>query len=256
MPAARWLLLLLCWAEAVPAVEHWERPQRLARIFEAVALPVEHGDDKPQIRKWQQPVRVWIDHRVGDRALHERLTSMHLRHLRVITGLDIALVPAREQASLVLVFSRAERWAQDLAREMGPEAVNHIQGAVCMGGIRSRGGVIHSAAVVIPVDQARMHGKLVACIVEELTQVLGLGNDSELAWPSIFNDRSPDVLLTALDYSLLRILYDPRIEPGLDAAGLGDLLPAVIADLQRRGLVGEARAAVRGAELRALLNAE
>ncbi|NVK43465.1 MAG: DUF2927 domain-containing protein [Oceanospirillaceae bacterium] len=251
--SARWLLLFALLSWPAVASERWQQPQRLAQIFAAVALTVEHGDGPAQIRKWQQPVRVWIDHRVGDRVLHERLTDMHLRHLGAITGLDIARVGVRERANLVLVFTRADRWAEDLARELGPGAVRYMHGAVCMGGLHSQKGVIRSAAAVIPVDQARMHGKLVACIVEELTQALGLANDSELAYPSVFNDLSPDDLLTDLDCSLLRILYDPRVAPGLNADALGHLLPDIIDDLRRQDLYRRALSDARHSELRGLL---
>ena len=54
-----------------------------------------------------------------------------------------------------------------------------------------------------------------ACVVEELTQVLGLPNDSDAVKPSIFNDQSRYFELTDHDRRMLKVLYDPRITPGM-----------------------------------------
>ncbi len=56
-----------------------------------------------------------------------------------------------------------------------------------------------------------------SCIHEELAQGLGLANDSPTARPSIFNDDEEFALLTTHDELLLRILYDRRLSPGMEA---------------------------------------
>lgn len=54
-----------------------------------------------------------------------------------------------------------------------------------------------------------------SCIHEELAQGMGLANDSPQARPSVFNDDEEFALLTTHDEMLLRILYDPRLRPGM-----------------------------------------
>lgn len=54
-----------------------------------------------------------------------------------------------------------------------------------------------------------------ACIEEELAQVMGTMNDHDQVRPSVFNDDQEFALLTEHDMALLRLLYDPRIEPGM-----------------------------------------
>lgn len=54
-----------------------------------------------------------------------------------------------------------------------------------------------------------------SCVHEELAQGLGLANDSRTARPSIFNDDDEFALLTDHDELLLRMLYDPRLSPGM-----------------------------------------
>ena len=57
-----------------------------------------------------------------------------------------------------------------------------------------------------------------SCVHEELTQGLGLPNDSPRARPSIFNDDEEFALLTDHDELLLRILYNRDLRPGMSAA--------------------------------------
>lgn len=54
-----------------------------------------------------------------------------------------------------------------------------------------------------------------SCIHEEIAHGLGLPNDSPDARPSIFNDDDEFALLTTHDEILLKMLYDPRLKPGM-----------------------------------------
>ncbi|WP_372574231.1 DUF2927 domain-containing protein [Ruegeria jejuensis] len=56
-----------------------------------------------------------------------------------------------------------------------------------------------------------------SCIHEEISQGLGLPNDSPAARPSIFNDDDEFALLTSHDEKLLTMLYDPRLRQGMTA---------------------------------------
>ncbi|TDK41430.1 DUF2927 domain-containing protein [Antarcticimicrobium luteum] len=56
-----------------------------------------------------------------------------------------------------------------------------------------------------------------SCVHEEIAQGLGLPNDSPEARPSIFNDDDEFALLTNHDELLLKMLYDPRLRPGMTA---------------------------------------
>ncbi|MEP0563977.1 MAG: DUF2927 domain-containing protein, partial [Paracoccaceae bacterium] len=56
-----------------------------------------------------------------------------------------------------------------------------------------------------------------SCVHEEIAQGLGLANDSAEARPSIFNDDDEFGRLTTLDEMMLKMLYDPRLKPGMEA---------------------------------------
>ena len=72
-----------------------------------------------------------------------------------------------------------------------------------------------SAIILIKSEHKNLMRK--SCIHEEMAQALGLSNDSKFAKPSIFNDDEEFALLTNHDENLLKILYDNRLQPGMDA---------------------------------------
>jgi len=68
-----------------------------------------------------------------------------------------------------------------------------------------------------------------ACLHEEIVQALGLANDHPDVRPSIFNDDGEFALLTEHDEHLLRILYDPRLEPGMTAVQARPIVRRIVA---------------------------
>lgn len=70
-----------------------------------------------------------------------------------------------------------------------------------------------------------------SCFHEELAQGMGLANDSPAARPSIFNDDEEFALLTRHDEFLLRILYDPRLTPGMTEAEARPIVTTIAATL-------------------------
>ena len=247
-------------AQTTPALSHiakpaaWQSSLYIRQAFSEVALKNEYDKAKHRIRKWYIPVRVFIEHQVGDRALHTQLVQMQLTHLAEITGHDMQLVDTLADANLHLVFTRQSLWASEVMRLMGVNSAQNVHGSVCMGkfALNSK-SEIERAWVIIPVDQAQMHGKLVACVVEEITQVLGLPNDSEKVFPSIFNDKTPQDLLTGLDFILLKLLYNPSIHAGMTAAEVKSPVQFLLKQWQSDGTIEHADKIVRQGQLYPLL---
>ena len=91
--------------------------------------------------------------------------------------------------------------------------------------------------MLIPVARAQARGKLAACIVEEVTQMLGLINDSDTVRHTVFSD---DDQLTALDYLLIKLLYSPYLRSGMNAR---EVAPLVRHQLELWEMSGELRRA-------------
>ena len=126
--------------------------------------------------------------------------------------------------------------------------------ALCVSQIGAKGnGEIVRGFILIPVDRASERGKLLSCIVEELTQSLGLINDSPDLYPSIFNDESNNQMMTSLDWLLLRALYDTELHAGMTLDEVRRKVPQVLARLVDQGVRGEGEAHLRASLLYPLM---
>ena len=75
-----------------------------------------------------------------------------------------------------------------------------------------------------------------SCLHEEIAQGLGLSDDSPEARPSIFNDDDEFGRLTSMDELLLRLLYDPRLAPGMAADMAEPRVRAIARELVEGGV--------------------
>jgi len=223
-------LLLLCLAAQPGRAAESYTNADLLRHFDVVAFGNEMtGKRFDIVRKWGVPVRIglfgtrpppyldtYVENTVGD--------------LRRITGHPIELYYATSMTqagtlpgdidvgnvNVVLFYGRGE----DIPAAVGkfwkndPDTFRRLmQQATCFANYSARQGEIVSAVVVIPASLPESFVQ--ACVVEELTQILGLPNDSNEVSPSIFNDTSRYFDLTGHDRWLLRALYQTDIVPGM-----------------------------------------
>lgn len=252
------LFLMLFYIQALAEDDPgWAKADYISNSFVEIALRDEYSDRHTGIRKWIKPIKYYILHRVPDKELHQRLVKFHLNHLADITGITMQAVAKKKDANLVIVFSSENKLKAELKNVFGMNSSlqrnQFFRHSVCLATMSlHRDGSIKKAAIIIPVDRARAHAKLVSCVVEELTQVMGLPNDSEKVFPSIFNDKSFNDLLTGLDYVLLKILYHPMLKPGMKENRIQPIVKKIIKEFYRKGIIAKADKKVLEGELYAL----
>ena len=248
------LIVLVVCSSTVSADYRWQSTNYLIKAFTEVALRNEYSQQGHVVRRWEKPIRVSLDHQVGDKDLHISLIRMHIEHLSSLMQHPIHFVASPDQANLKIVLTQQSDWKEQVRSLFGAKAEKVVHGAVCMANFRVNGEYeIESAAVIIPVDQARMHGKLVTCIVEEITQVMGLPNDSDAVYPSIFNDKTPESLLSGLDGLLLKMLYSSELKSGMNEREVKPHLKKLISEWQNDGTIKAANREIRSGELYPLL---
>jgi hypothetical protein len=209
----------------------------IVRNFELVVFNEEHRDRAiTRLRKWVRPVRIYLDVRVPDPSFYRRLTQATIDKLAKASGHDIRIVDNRAAANVVSTFARFDELLQ-VAQEYfpGDKWLKHIiTSNLCTGRYyANRRGEIYRANIFIPTDAASSRGLLPACVTEETTQVLGLPNDSDDVVFSIFNDRSVFDDLTEHDLTLVRLLYDPRLRPGMGRDAVMRLVRRILPEIRR-----------------------
>ncbi len=93
---------------------------------------------------------------------------------------------------------------------------------------------IVTAQAIVLVSTDEPYDDNGACLLEEMTQALGLPNDSELVRPSIFNERDVLNRLSLNDQIQVRTLYDWRMWPGMPREGALTVARTIIAELSAR----------------------
>nr|WP_139709426.1 DUF2927 domain-containing protein [Aeromonas allosaccharophila] len=252
--ASRGLLamLLLLAGHSAQADERWQSDSYLTESFMAIAMEREYGEAKQtRFARWQQPIRLQLINESGDKPLQADVVKVQAAHLARITGHPISMVTAKPNLTLIMTdYSKMKSWAN---RTMGgdPSVGMALKEGLCLANFATNAKhEISRATIIIPVDYSRAKGRFLDCVVEEFTQVMGLPNDSDKVFPSIFNDNSIDSFLTGLDYVLLKMAYHPALKAGMSSDEVRAALPLAIKDLRAKGEIREANRRVQQQSLK------
>ncbi len=182
-----------------------------------------------RIRKFDQPVRVFIDNRAKpDRSREVGAVVADIK--RRIEHIDIAVVETRQAANLNVTLVRDRDLAKTIRAAYGAELARRIQKSLepqCLSRFRRDDTYRIADAEVILVADA---GEFVFydCAYEEILQALGpINDDSSVRW-SMFNDKVHLGFFGVYDQYILNVLYHPRIRPGMTRAEVEALLPEVL----------------------------
>lgn len=216
---------------------------RIARHFGIIAFGDEFSQvQDPRLIRWATPIRVYTRIDAPVTAPDLAYLDGHLHRLSALTGLKIDQVKSEREANFVVVFTDEQKFRSLAVEQLEVPDGEHwaamsrrIANSNCVAYFRSDNlsYTIHRATVLIPVDRAKARGIFGLCVVEETTQAMGLPNDSDDVNPSIFNDSSPLKDLTEHDILLLRMLYDPRMAPGMRPQEAIDVAHRILPQMRR-----------------------
>ncbi len=180
--------------------------EQIVRYFMEVAMGSEYGLGNFAVRKWQTDIRFEV---IGDPTLRD-LEVLHdvvaeLNHL-IGDHVTLSIVPADGNVKIHFI----------------PHDEFHYYepgGIVFYGGFFwtwwNAVGEIHSGRIVIGADRITQHVRS-HLIREEVTQVLGLMNDSEKYPDSIFFQNFSTIQeFSGLDLQIIKLLYDSEIHTGM-----------------------------------------
>ncbi|MEL7106597.1 MAG: DUF2927 domain-containing protein [Pseudomonadota bacterium] len=198
-------------------IHRWERPVRLKLEFGATVSPVKQLEDTDAVRRLTRRLATATGHpiRVVDEAPNFTVLVVNEDERRNLGPRLREIVPGIAESAVDAVVS-LPRTTYCLVLTLAP----------------ANDGIYTQAIAVIRGEHPDL--LRLACIHEEITQGLGLSNDSPLARPSIFNDDEEFALLTDQDEAMLAILYDDRLKPNMT----GGVAEPIVAEIARE-LTGE-----------------
>jgi len=207
----------------------WPSADILARQFERIAFSSEFGGEyrAGRLIRWQGPIRVRLAGHYPDRFKVE--VERQLAELRHLSGLAIELGDAAGEsapAAMTIEFSTSRG-----GTTFDPDAP-------CRTLIWETSYVIRRVQIYITPypDELRRH-----CIAEELTQALGLADDSRIVRDSIFNDASSRQRIAPWDALMVRVLYDSRLRAGMHRTEAMPIVRRIIAEHMRSAGTSSAR---------------
>ena len=212
---------LLAVAPGARAAEPAPSDADILKAFAAIAFGEEGVvDPDPRLKKWLRPVRVFVEAEAPLTDVENAALDAHMARLGRLTGLALFAVRSPAHANYLLIFTDRAAFRARIEAHLDPARrflLDKLAAAGCVGLFRALKDTheIVEAVVIVPLDEVRARGRFGPCVREETTQVLGLPNDSSAVGATLFDDNGQARDLTALDVLLLRLLYHPRLAPGM-----------------------------------------
>jgi len=154
-------------------------------------------------------------------------------YAREVPSLELSLAPATGSAEIELRLIDEKDFQLALQAAFGAKIAKTFVRRTdpqCMTSVKSTadGKIVHSVSFII-VDKG--DDVFLDCAYHELLHAFGLSNhDQHNPWTTL-NQKRMVGYLTVYDRSLLTLLYDPRIKPGMTVRQARAVLPRAIAEL-------------------------
>ena len=239
------------------AAEGLPTEKNLTRFFESVVFGAEYDEvtnESTVIKKWVSPIRASISALEGDlvskpgggkelklrnarpKDAHVNSIRKHLGTLVKLTGIttEDAKKTGQKPNYFIKFVPRLAMHLPSLIKEASPGMLRKLAtpGVCYFLTMANKKGEITRATII--VNNQMTDRQIDSCLLEEMTQTLGLPNDSDIVKPSVFNNRSVLNRLTRNDLIVVATLYDERMKPGLARAKAVAKAGSIIGDMLNR----------------------
>lgn len=209
----------------------------LTQDFIDLTFNLESGEELDGLLRYETPVRVYLAS--PSLAPYRRDLTAILDRLRREADIDISETFSAADANIVIeavpaaeisrIFPTAAcfivpgetSWKSFLRRR--PDARLRWSGQ----------DTLTRSAIFLPVDTTPQDVR--DCLNEEITQALGPANDLYRLPDSVWNDDNFHGMATSFDMLILRALYQPELESGMDRAEVAARMPGVLARVNPPG---------------------
>ncbi len=200
--------------------------QDVINYFNEVALGFEFGNATKVTRKWTQPIKLKIDGIISE-ELDEELNDI-IEEINELTSdsFRIEFAPNLFDFNVRIFFGSGSDYG-----DLNPGAndfINNNLGLFFVNWDANQNLV--SGDMYVDTERAGLAAQL-HLLREELTQLLGLANDSKLYPESIFQQSwTLADEYAPIDRELIRLLYHPRIVSNLSRNEVTDILVEILSE--------------------------
>ena len=205
--------------------------EELILYFNDICLGAEYGNSKKVTRKWKTPLNLYI---VKDKNYKEQIDfireSVEKINELVSDNFKISISNDSISANGHLFLCSDEKL------KTYPEPFKKIFNRVNENffgffNYKFRENIIYNTAIFINTSKPIEFQK--TAIIEEITQSLGFGNDSDLYSNSVFYQAKYDTKKAVLNFSefdkeLIKLLYNKKMKPGLNRLETEQVLREII----------------------------
>ena len=240
----------------LPPSEDRPSVEKLVDFFDTTVFGSEFEGLKPStiVRKWKRPLRIVVREYGG--IVSQSSSGRKIRQLELQTVSKAHLDMVQKHLNTLVQLtdlktqdSQKSRWpANFIINFVPPLQLSNphfadigggtLQRLAAQGGcyfltwLDKKGSNMNKAVIV--VNKARKRFKIDHCILEEMTQSLGLPNDSNPPWPSIFANSGTQPNLSWIDRVIIKTLYDPRMTPGIPRRRALEIARDIITEIYRK----------------------
>ena len=217
---------------APPQFTHFTAAE-LSRGFVALAFGSDLRIGAPPlgVRRFDHPIRARV---IGSGSVDRTIAMSRVieEYARAVPALGLGFASSAATPDVEVRLIDEKDFQSALQEAFGQKVARDFVSRTdpqCMTSVKSTadGKIVHSVSFII-VDKGE--DVFLDCAYHELLHAFGLSNhDQRNPWTTLNQNRMVGYL-TVYDRSLLTLLYDPRIRPGMTARQVRAVLPQIIAD--------------------------
>ncbi len=187
-------------------------PESTIEYFKEIALGFENGNSSEIVRKWKSTMKVYLAGTPSPSHISKVQQSIDDINNLATDGFSARIVQSQSQSNCFMYFGTVSDY-----EDLFPGTV--VGSNFALFNVWWSNDVIREARIFIDIERTTSTQQQ-SLILEEITQVLGLGKDSPRFPSSIFYETSTNggfaTVYTEMDQELVRLLYHPDMTIGLD----------------------------------------
>ncbi|WP_462250701.1 DUF2927 domain-containing protein [Ekhidna sp.] len=199
-------------------------PEITIDYFKDIALGFENGGASEITRKWKTTMKIFIDGSPSSTLTTKVQQTVDDINELATDGFSVEIVQSQSQSNCYMYFGTASEFE---ALFPGSDVGTNF----AIFNVWWNSDVINEARIFIDTERPTISQQL-SVVLEEITQVLGLGKDSPRFSNSIFYETQTNggfaTQYSDVDRELVRLLYHPDMEIGLNSIAVDTKLRSII----------------------------